>query len=302
MKKIYQIKSDYIKALEAATMPDSSKPPPPKKFDLINRGERKPTLWGTLTFVGLRIMDLPLQHALLLPMGLGTAILTKLGITLAGTPLGPLSTGISYLDELGHPTRALLMLFALGSSIKQIYWQLLVSKESFPAPAASAVAFYNSMFNSLNALLFLALTTSSIRSLPQLPIPAALSITGLPYDLPLSTVVGVCVYVFGIILEAVSETQRRDFKDAPENAGKVCKVGVWRWSRHVNYFGYSLWRGGYTMVATGWIGGLAVGSWQMWDLGYRAAGVMDEYCTNRYKEQWAQFKREVPSKIVPGIW
>ncbi|KAI1458040.1 DUF1295-domain-containing protein [Annulohypoxylon moriforme] len=282
-------------------MPDSSKPPP-KKFDLINRGERKPTLWGTLTFVGLRIMDLPLQHALLLPAGLGSALLSKLGVTLAANPTGPLTTGLSYLDVLGQPTSALLMLFALGSSVKQIYWQLLVSKESFPAPAAAAVAFYNSLFNALNSLLFLALATSSVRSEPQLPIPASLSITGTPFALPLSTVVGVCIYLFGIVLEAVSETQRRDFKDAPENAGKVCKVGVWRWSRHVNYFGYSLWRGGYTMVATGWIGGLVVGSWQMWDLGYRAAGVMDDYCTNRYKEQWAQFKREVPSKIVPGIW
>ncbi|KAI0889090.1 uncharacterized protein GGS22DRAFT_153110 [Annulohypoxylon maeteangense] len=282
-------------------MPDSK--PPPKKFDLINRGERKPTLLGTLTFVGLRLLDIPLQHALLLPTGLGVTLLSKLGITLASsTSTGSLSTGLSYLDVLGQPTNALLMLFAIGSSAKQIYWQLFVSKESFPAPAAAAVAFYNSLFNALNSLLFLALATSSVNSTPQLTVPSSLSLTGVPYALPLSTVVGVCIYTFGIILEAVSETQRRDFKDAPANAGKVCKVGVWRWSRHVNYFGYSLWRGGYTMVATGWIGGLAVGSWQMWDLGYRAAGVMDDYCTNRYKEQWAQFKREVPSKIVPGIW
>ncbi|KAI2472974.1 hypothetical protein F4781DRAFT_381417 [Annulohypoxylon bovei var. microspora] len=279
-------------------MTNSSSKPPPKKFDLINRGERKPTLWGTLTFVGMRLADVPLQHALLLPAGVGPTLLSKVGVTLAAPVTAPLGTGIGYLDVLGQPTGALLMLFALGSSAKQIYWQLFVSKESFPAPAAAAVAFYNSLFNALNSLLFLALATSSLRSQPQLPLPIA----GTAYGLPLSTVVGACLYAFGIVLEAVSERQRRDFKDAPANAGKVCKAGVWRWSRHVNYFGYSLWRGGYTMVATGWVGGLLVGSWQMWDLGTRAAGVMDDYCTNRYKEQWAQFKREVPSKIVPGIW
>jgi len=56
------------------------------------------------------------------------------------------------------------------------------------------------------------------------------------------------------------------------------------------------------MVATGWIGGLAMGFWQGWDLSSRAVQVLDAYCTDRYGEQWAQFKREVPYKIVPGVY
>ncbi|KAK6957639.1 hypothetical protein Daesc_000426 [Daldinia eschscholtzii] len=243
-------------------MPDrtSDRKPPAggaKKFDLIHRGDRSPTPWGTLTFVGLRLADIPLQHALLSPAaGLGTSLLSRVGVATV-TPAAVLSTGIPFVDSLGTPTNALLLLFACGSAAKQIYWQTVLSYESFPASAALAVAL---------------------------------------------TLVGTAMFLFGISLETLSEAQRKAFKDSPENKGKVCKVGVWRWARHINYFGYSLWRGGYTMVATGWIGGLAFAAAQMWDLSHRAAAVLDEYCTDKYKEQWAQFKREVPYKIFPGVY
>ncbi|KAI1102786.1 hypothetical protein F4804DRAFT_311936 [Jackrogersella minutella] len=278
--------------------------PPPKKFDLIHRGAREPTPWGTLTFVGLRVLDVPLQHALLLPAGLGTSLFARFGIAsalphLASTSTAVLQTGVPFIDKLGHPTSALLLLFAAGSSAKQIFWQTYLSKESFPAPAALAVSVYNTVVNSANSLLFLALATTSLRSRPLISVADPSSSS---FELPLSTVVGALLYVAGIGLETVAECQRKKFKDSPENAGKVCKVGVWRWARHINYFGYSVWRGGYTMVATGWVGGVVVGLVQLLDLSHRAAGVLDEYCSNRYKEQWTQFKREVPYKIVPGIY
>ncbi|OTA59078.1 hypothetical protein K449DRAFT_466793 [Hypoxylon sp. EC38] len=223
-----------------------------KKFDLIKRGEKKPTPLGTATFIGLRTLDLPLQHALL--SGLGA-------------------------------------------------WLTRLSKESFPASAATTVSFFNTVVNSVNSLLFLTYATTSLRSVPVLSIPISLPfLSSERIDVPLSTVVGTLMYVVGITLETVSEQQRKAFKDAPENAGKVCKVGVWRWARHINYFGYSLWRGGYTMVATGWIGGLLMGGIQLWDLSTRAVGVLDEYCSNRYKDQWTQFKREVPYSVVPWVY
>ncbi|KAI0109897.1 DUF1295-domain-containing protein [Daldinia grandis] len=277
-----------------------------KKIDLIKRGERSPTPWGTLTFIGLRLLDLPLQHALLAPAGLGSALLSRAGITTAAaaatatSAVAVLRTGIPFVDALGHPTSALLFVFACGSAAKQIYWQTVLSYESFPPSAALAVALYNTAMNSANGVLSQASSTSSLFSQPQLSI--SMPFLAAPVNVPLSTLLGLSMYVFGLTLETVSEAQRKAFKDRPENKGKLCKVGVWRWARHVNYLGYSLWRGGYAMVATGWIGGLLMTAWQMWDLSHRAAGVLDDYCTDKYKEQWAQFKREVPYKILPGIY
>ncbi|KAI1401331.1 hypothetical protein F4819DRAFT_333611 [Hypoxylon fuscum] len=280
----------------------------PRRFDLVDRGDKQPTPLGTLTFVGLRLLDLPLQHLLLSSGGtaLGARLLARAGIgraLLAGPPVPPLlQTGLPFVDVLWHPTHLLLLLMAGGGAAKQIYWQTAVSPQSFPARAAAAVAAYNTVFNGANALLFLAWATTSLRSRPAVDVYVPYGVRGGTLPVPLSTAVGVLMYVVGLALETAAERQRQKFKDAPGNEGKVCKVGVWRWARHVNYLGYSLWRGGYTMVATGWVGGLLMAGWQMYDLGHRAAGVLDDYCSNRYKEQWAQFKREVPYKIIPGIY
>lgn len=36
--------------------------------------------------------------------------------------------------------------------------------------------------------------------------------------------------------ETVADAQLAAFKRAPENRGRVCDTGLWRWSRHPNYF------------------------------------------------------------------
>ncbi|KAI2620036.1 hypothetical protein GGR54DRAFT_639803 [Hypoxylon sp. NC1633] len=265
--------------------------PKMKKYDLIDRANKSPTPGGRLTFIGLRALDLPWQHALL--TGLGTTLLQNRGITATAVPL-TLHTGLPSIDALAHPTSLLLFLMAAGSAAKQVYWSQYLSSESFPAGAALWVSIYNTTMNSLSTFLFLALSTTSLRSTPTLPLGAA--------RLPLSTVVGALMYVGGMAIETVAERQRRVFKDDPANAGKVCKVGLWGWARHINYLGYSLWRGGYMMVGGGWPAGLIMTAFELVDLSQRAVGVLDEYCAGRYKEQWAQFKREVPYKVIPGIY
>jgi steroid 5-alpha reductase family enzyme len=47
---------------------------------------------------------------------------------------------------------------------------------------------------------------------------------------------GVAILAIGIAGEAVADAQLKAFRQAPGNSGKVCDVGLWRWSRHPNYF------------------------------------------------------------------
>ncbi|KAI0437090.1 hypothetical protein F4803DRAFT_175673 [Xylaria telfairii] len=270
-------------------------------FDLIRRGEKKPSVSGTLTFIGLRLADIPLQHALLTPSAssAGVRLLTSLGFRTIYTSASLDSLLSSPLSWSNPPTAFLLLLMSVGSAAKQIYWQTAISQESFPVAAAAAVSVYNTVVNSANTLLFLALGTTSLLSNPPVTLPFA---SPRPAALPLSTVLGTLLYVVGIAIETLSERQRAIFKARPENKGRLCTVGLWSWARHINYFGYALWRGGYCMVASGWVGGIVMGLWQGWDLGSRAVAVQDDYCGKRYGEQWVRFKKEVPYRVIPGVW
>ena len=49
--------------------------------------------------------------------------------------------------------------------------------------------------------------------------------------------VGIILFVFGFIWETLADWQLSQFKANPKNKGKVLDTGVWRYSRHPNYFG-----------------------------------------------------------------
>ncbi len=76
--------------------------------------------------------------------------------------------------------------------------------------------------------------------------PAALS----PLDL-----LGLAVWTLGLLMEAVADRQLRAFLAHPSNRGKVMDRGLWRYSRHPNYFGDSLVWWGIFLVATATPGG-----------------------------------------------
>lgn len=52
-------------------------------------------------------------------------------------------------------------------------------------------------------------------------------------------IVGVILYAFALAIETVSDLQKYRFKqsDASKRPGAVCNEGLWKWSRHPNYFG-----------------------------------------------------------------
>ncbi len=47
---------------------------------------------------------------------------------------------------------------------------------------------------------------------------------------------GAALAAIGMLGEATADAQLRGFKADPSNKGQVCRVGLWGWSRHPNYF------------------------------------------------------------------
>lgn len=68
-------------------------------------------------------------------------------------------------------------------------------------------------------------------------------------------IIGAAVWVIGFFFEAFGDLQLAVFKAKPGNKGKVMDRGVWRFTRHPNYFGDSAQWWGYYIIAA------AAGGW-----------------------------------------
>ncbi len=67
--------------------------------------------------------------------------------------------------------------------------------------------------------------------------------------------IGVLLFAVGLLFESVGDWQLSRFKADPANAGKVMDRGLWRYTRHPNYFGdFCVWWGFYLIA-------LSAGAW-----------------------------------------
>jgi steroid 5-alpha reductase family enzyme len=72
-------------------------------------------------------------------------------------------------------------------------------------------------------------------------------------------VVGVVVWVVGFGFESIGDWQLARFRADPASAGKVMDQGLWRFSRHPNYFGdATMWWGIWLIAAQQWQGVVTV--------------------------------------------
>jgi steroid 5-alpha reductase family enzyme len=55
-------------------------------------------------------------------------------------------------------------------------------------------------------------------------------------NLRLQDLIGLVILLAAIVGEAIADRQLRAFKSDPANRNAICDVGLWRWSRHPNYF------------------------------------------------------------------
>ena len=80
-----------------------------------------------------------------------------------------------------------------------------------------------------------------------------------PSLLPGPAWLGIVLFAIGLSFEAIGDLQLARFKADPANAGAVMDRGLWRYTRHPNYFGDACaWWGIWLVAAVHWAGALTV--------------------------------------------
>jgi steroid 5-alpha reductase family enzyme len=114
--------------------------------------------------------------------------------------------------------------------------------------------------------------------------------------------VGAAIWLVGIAGEAVADAQLDGFKKNPGNKGKTCRVGLWNYSRHPNYFfEWTIWVG-YAMFALGspwgWLGLLSPALILYFLLGLTGIPATEAQALRSRGDEYRQYQRTT-SAFVP---
>lgn len=66
------------------------------------------------------------------------------------------------------------------------------------------------------------------------------------------TIGGLFIWLTGFLIEAIADLQLSRFKRDPSNKGKILTTGLWRYSRHPNYFGDAVQWWGIFIICLGY--------------------------------------------------
>jgi steroid 5-alpha reductase family enzyme len=81
-------------------------------------------------------------------------------------------------------------------------------------------------------------------------LPVQLSAASLESKRGFLSILGIGLWAVGFLCESVGDFQLARFKGNPENEGKVMDRGLWRYTRHPNYFGdFCVWWGIWLVAA-----------------------------------------------------
>jgi steroid 5-alpha reductase family enzyme len=90
-----------------------------------------------------------------------------------------------------------------------------------------------------------------------LAIPAFIIATNPNASLSLFEIIGVIIWVGAFAMESIADIQKQTFLRAMKRAGKkkqVCNVGLWKYSRHPNYFAeWMVWNGLIVAAIPSWL-------------------------------------------------
>jgi steroid 5-alpha reductase family enzyme len=133
-----------------------------------------------------------------------------------------------------------------------------------------------------------------------LSVPLALAMSGEPVTWV--ALLGTIIFAISIAGEHVADQTMKEFRADPANKGKVCKKGLWGYSRHPNYFFEWLNWSAFAIFAIsvpfGWIGLLSPALMLFFVLKVTGVPPTEEMLIKTRGDAYRQYQQEV-STFVP---
>lgn len=114
------------------------------------------------------------------------------------------------------------------------------------------------------------------------------------------TLIGGCLVLVGSGINTGSEWHRKVWKRRPESRGHLLTAGLWRYSRHVNYFGDLVLFTGWVMM-TGQLFLLIIPVLMFGGFAFSNVPAQDRYLAERYGEEYAAYAGRT-ARLIPFIY
>lgn len=112
--------------------------------------------------------------------------------------------------------------------------------------------------------------------------------------------VGGCLLAVGSVVHTGSEWQRHVWKQRPKNEGRLFTGGLWRFSRHINYFGDVVLFTGWALM-TGRSVLLAVPALMICLFAFVNVPAQDRYLAERYPEEFEAYANRA-ARLIPYLY
>jgi steroid 5-alpha reductase family enzyme len=152
----------------------------------------------------------------------------------------------------GDLLRRLLLLLLVATWGLRLAWHM-VGKSEGKGEDPRYDKLLHGDFSPGNVIRKIFLTQAAAAWFISLPLQLSAALGPTPPALVPVLILGVVVWVLGVLFEAVGDQQLRAFKADSANKGKIMDRGLWSWTRHPNYFGDSaVWWGLWLISIAGW--------------------------------------------------
>ena len=121
-----------------------------------------------------------------------------------------------------------------------------------------------------------------------------------PDPLNVLDVFGILLFIMGSYVNTSSEIQRNRFKNDPNNKGKLYTQGLFKYAKHINYFGDICWVTGWAIITHNlWSGIVPI----ILTLGFIFFGIpeLSSYLEKKYSDDYQEWSKGT-KKLIPFIY